>query len=48
MKKTVTESLKLAKIGSWELAWELAQQDEGLSDGVTFDMWKTWAQSKIG
>jgi hypothetical protein len=48
MKITAIESLKLAKIGSWELAWELAQQDEGLNEGVTFDMWKVWAEKAIG
>jgi hypothetical protein len=47
MKMTALESLELAAAGKWNEAWFVAQRDEGLLEGTTFDKWKMWATDRL-
>ena len=44
MRTTFAESLNLAEAGQWHEAWAMAQQDDGLLPGVTFQQWKEHAE----
>jgi len=43
MKTTLNEALELVRQGRCEEAWEVAQQDEGMLDHVTFESWLPFA-----
>jgi hypothetical protein len=47
MKRTFNEAKSLASSGKWHEAWKVAQADEGLNHGVTFEEWKTYLQGKL-
>ena len=47
MKTTLNQALEIAQAGNWDKAWEVAQQDEGLSNDCTFEQWKVFAIKAI-
>jgi hypothetical protein len=47
MKMTLNAALKVADTGDWTRAWTIAQQDEGLLPGVTFNQWRVFAEQAI-
>ena len=47
MTTTLNEALEMAKQGNWKEAFDIAQKDEGLKEGVTFDQWKEFATKAI-
>lgn len=47
MKMTHNQAIELAKQNKWNEAWEVAQQDEGLLESVTFETWKPFAERCI-
>ncbi len=44
MRTTLNDALEMAKIGDWNRAWVIAQQDDGLLEGVTKERWIQWAK----
>ena len=43
MKTTLNQALEILKNGNEQEAWEVAQQDEGLNEGVTKEQWLEFA-----
>ncbi len=47
MKTTLNQALEILKNGNEQEAWEVAQQDEGLNEGVTKEQWLDFANKAI-
>lgn len=47
MTRTHNEAIALFQAGSIDKAWEIAQKDEGLNEGVTKEQWTAFASRSI-
>lgn len=47
MANTHNQAIEALKSGNTELAWSIAQQDEGIKEGVTMDAWVRFATRSI-
>ena len=47
MKTTLNQALELAASGSWDKAWGIAQNDEGIIEGTTMTQWVEFAKAAI-
>jgi len=47
MTRTHNEAIALFQAGNIDKAWEVAQKDEGLNEGVTKEAWVSFATRSI-